>query len=109
MIWLELRITQGHAFSTEDEHETSEVIEDAIDTPARNIFFESESHFAWCYILAEGGPRVSVNRLNFIQSELQRAFRDEVGRSLDEINVIDPSEIERHVPEAVQRGPSFEG
>lgn len=100
---MELRVTQGHDFTTEDEHETSEIVEEAVDIPARRIFFEAESHFSWCYVLADESARLNVNTLTFFQSELRRAFREQVGRSLDEINVIDPAEVERHIPEAVRQ------
>lgn len=107
MIWLELRVTQGHRFSPEDEHATSGLIEETLDIPARDVFCEAESNFAWCYVLAEESARVDVSRLSFFEHELRRAFRGEVGRSLDDVQVIDPTEVERHIPEAVQRRGGF--
>lgn len=109
MIWLELRITQGHRFSTQEEHEVAELVEDAIDVPARRVYCEAESNFSWCYILADERSRVGINTLSFYQMELRRAFRDKIGMNLDEISVIDPKEVARHIPEAVSSGPMHEG
>lgn len=101
MIWLEVRLTQGREFTAEDGNEVSRVIEEATDIPARRVFCQPEENFAWCYVEAEGSARANVNRLHFLQMQLKRAFRDEVARELDEVNVIDPKEVARFVPEAV--------
>lgn len=107
MIWLEARISQGRRFSVEDEHELASLVEDAVEIPPSRVFCEVEDNLSWCYILIEETPRVPVNRLQVLMSELRRAFDREAGRSLDEVNVIDPVEVNRQVgllPELTRAG-----
>lgn len=100
MIWLEIRVTQGHAFSVEDQHLISEIIEEVMDISAANVYFQSEGNFGWVYIGMEEA-RLDVNRLKYYQSEVERAFRDQSGQAFDELNIVDHREVERFAPQVV--------
>jgi len=95
-IWLELRVTMGTAFKTEDEHEVAMIIEEAIDRPARHVYFQSEENFSWTYVRMDEA-RIPAGRIRYYQSELRRAFRDVAGRSLDEVNIVDEDEVAHHI------------
>lgn len=100
MIWLEIRVTQGHGFDTGEEHDLAEIIEEAIDVPARRVFCEAEHNLMWCYVRFDR-DRMNASQLNFYRMELRNAFSDELSRSIDEINVTTDEAVAEHIPEAV--------
>lgn len=103
MVWLELRVTQGHRFDPEEESEVAAVIENTTDVPPRRVFCESENNFLFCYIHLRD-DRIPIGRLQFLHSELRRAERDWIARSIDELNVVDEAVVFENIPEAVGVG-----
>lgn len=101
MIWLELRVSQGHDFGHAEENEISGVIEEAIDVPARRVYCDAEANFMWCYVEFDR-DRLNVAEVNFYRLEIERAFEELVERGLDEINIVDESVVAEQIPEAVR-------
>lgn len=100
MIWLELSVSQGHDFNSDEEVLMANRIEEAIDVPARRVFCDAERNAMWCYIRFDR-DRVPMGRMIFFRHEIRRAFQNDPGRSFDGINVVDEEEVRERVPEAV--------
>lgn len=100
MIWLELRVSQGHDLQSDEEVLMANRIEEAIDVPARRVFCDAERNGMWCYIRFDR-DRLPMGRLNFIRHEIRRVFQNDPGRSFDELNVVTEGEVRERVPEAV--------
>lgn len=91
-VWLEVVITQGRPFTPGEEIEVAENIEDNTMTPARKVFCTSDDNVLTCFIMLDV-DRVPSARIDFFERALERAEAEWIGRSFDQLNIVDEEEV----------------